>query len=319
VEHRYGLTIPLPPPLHAQRELIASLPDRGFTDVWSHEVDNADGFTPLVLASQWAPGLRLGAAIIPAFTRTPPLIAQQAAALADAAPGRFVLGLGSSSSVIIEDWNGLRFEKPYQRVRDVTRFLRRAFAGEKISEDYETFSVAGFRLGRVPEQPPPIYLAALREGMLRLAGREGDGVILNFLSPDDVKQVLPLVGGGDRHEVVARVFVVPITDGEAARQIARFVLAAYLNVPVYAAFHEWLGRGDRLRPMWEAWKRGERKEALAAIPDGVIDELVVHGPPGAIRERIEQYHAAGVHTTTVAVPQIPGLDPEEAVDWLAPV
>lgn len=311
---RYGLTIPLPAPLHEHRELISSLPDLGYHDVWSHEVDGADGFTPLVLASQWAPELRLGVAIIPVFTRTAPLIAQQAASLADAAPGRFILGLGTSSDIIVERWNGLTFEKPYQRARDTIEFLREAFAGGKVDRKYETFSVNGFKLRRRPDPPPGIYLAALRPGMLALAGRAADGAILNFLSPGDVPTVRKHVddAGTDR-EIVARVFVVPIDDPGTARMAARFLMAAYLNVPVYRAFHEWLGRGEELTPMWDAWAAGDREGALAAIPDRIVDELVIHGPIEECREKLGRYHEAGVDTVAVAIPPIPGLDPAPAI------
>src|SRR3954468_7511477 len=173
---RYGMTIPFDGvPLGDQRDLIVALEDLGYTDVWSAESDGADGFTPLVLASQWAPSLRLGTAIIPAFTRGPACLAQSVASLADAAPGRFVLGIGTSSNVIVERWNGIPFEEPYKRTRDMVRFLRLALAGEKVDEQFDTFTVRGFRLTRLPEQIPPILVAALRPGMLRLAGREGDG------------------------------------------------------------------------------------------------------------------------------------------------
>ena len=106
----YGLTIPLGGlALHRQRELIASLPGLGYTDVWSAEAGGADAFTPLALASVWAPELRLGTAIVPAFTRGAATIAQSAAALADAAPGRVAIGIGSSSDVIVARWNGIPF------------------------------------------------------------------------------------------------------------------------------------------------------------------------------------------------------------------
>ena len=68
---------------------------------------------------------------------------------------------------------------------------------------------------------------------------------------------------------------------------AKFAIAAYLNVPVYAEFHGWLGRGDVLQGMWDAWAAGDRKAALAAIPDEVVDELVVHGSPATCRARIQ--------------------------------
>src|SRR5277367_1741115 len=106
-----------------------------------------DGFTPLALASVWAPRLRLGTAIIPVYTRGPATLAMCAATMAAAAPGRFVLGIGSSSNVIVEQWNGVPFDAPYQRVRDTVRFVRAAIGGDKVTEDYQTFAVKGFRMG----------------------------------------------------------------------------------------------------------------------------------------------------------------------------
>ena len=124
---RYGMTIPFDRvPLHAQREWIEELETLGYTDVWSSEANGADGFTPLALASVWAPSLRLGNAIIPAYTRGPACFAQSVASMADAAPGRFVLGIGTSSNVIVEKWNGLEFDEPYKRARDTLRFLHAA-------------------------------------------------------------------------------------------------------------------------------------------------------------------------------------------------
>jgi probable F420-dependent oxidoreductase len=314
------VTIPLGGPLHAQRDQIRELVDLGYTDVWSSEADGADGFTPLVLASQWAPELRLGVAIIPAYTRGPALLTQTVASMADAAPGRFVMGLGSSSNVIVERWNGMDFDEPFKRTRDTLRFLRQALTGEKMTVEYDTFSVRGFRCGVVPEQQPPIMVAALRAGMLRLAGREGDGAIVNWLSADDVATVAPYVHeGGEGKEIVARLFVIPTDDAETARGIARFAIAAYLNVPVYAAFHDWLGRGERLQPMWDAWQAGDRKAALAAIPDDVVDELIIHGSPEACREHVDRYHANGVTTSALALLGPPGADNMQALRELAPV
>ena len=300
---RYGMTVPFAGlPLGEQRDWFRELVDLGYTDVWSSEADGADAFTPLTLASVWAPELRLGTAIVPAYTRGPGCLAQTVGSVAQAAPGRFVLGVGSSSNVIVERWNDIPFEEPYKRTRDVVRFLRDALSGEKVRKEYETFSVSGFKLGVRPTEPVPILVAALREGMLRLAGREGDGAIVNWLSADDVATVAPIVKAfGEDKEVVARIF------------------AAYLNVPVYAAFHEWLGRSEALTPMWDAWKAGDRAAALEAIPDEVVDQLIVHGSPEACREHLERYRANGVDTTAVALMPVPGaLSQQEAYRALAP-
>ena len=325
---RYGMTIPFDNvPLHEQRDWIVELADLGYTDVWSSEANGADAFTPLALASAWAPSLRLGTAIVPAFTRGPGCLAQSVGSLAQAAPGRVALGVGTSSDVIVGGWNGIPFERPYQRTRDMVRFLRRALTGEKVTATYETFAVRGFKLGVVPPEPVPILVAALREGMLRLAGREGDGAIVNWLSADDVSTVVPIARGaaagkaeepgGVTPEIVARIFVAPSDDADMVRGMGRFAIAAYLNVPVYAAFHDWLGRGDQLGDMWRLWREGDRKGALTAVPDKVVDELIVWGKPEQCREHIQRYLDNGV--TTPALALLPfGYDQRQAIRDLAP-
>ena len=151
----------------------------------------------------------------------------------------------------------------------MVQFLRAALSGEKVTMETPSFKVRSFKLGVRPEQPVPILIAALREGMLKLAGRDGDGAIINWLGADDVKTVAPIVqaaGDGSAKEVVARIFVAPSDDADTVRGMGRFAIAAYLNVPVYAAFHEWLGRGEILADMWRLWKEGDRKAALGRHP-----------------------------------------------------
>ncbi len=333
---RYGITIPLDDiPLPEQRDVIAELPALGYTDVWTGEAAAADAFTPLALASAWAPELRLGTAIVPAYTRGPALLAQSAATLAAAAPDRVAIGIGTSTETIVEHWNAIDFTEPYHRVRDTVQFLRTALTGAKVTKEYRTFTVNGFRLQLVPEVQPKLLVAALRPGMLKLAGAEADGAIVNWLSADDVRTVAPYVHGGgadtsaadsatdtggagraDR-EIVARIFVAPSQDRDQVRAIARRAIAGYLTVPVYRAFHEWLGRTDALAGLWQAWEAGDRAAALAAIGDEVIDALVVHGSPDEIRAHVARYVDAGVTTPVLALLPV-GRDVREVVRELAP-
>ena len=310
--------------LHDQRDWFAELANLGYTDVWSSEAMGHDAFTPLAVASAWAPTLRLGTAIVPAYTRGPALLAQSVASMADAAPGRFAFGIGTSSNVIVERWNGIEFTDPYRQVSDVVRFLRQAMSGEKVSGTFGQSTVSGFRLGVQPEVQPPILIAALREGMLRLAGRDGDGAIINWLSAEDVSVVAPIVQdesnrtGGGAKEVVARIFVAPTADRDLVMKMGRYAIAAYLTVPVYAAFHDWLGRGGQLAEMSRLWREGTRPAALAAIPDSLVDELIVWGSPEACREHISRYVDNGVTTPVIAVLPF-GLDQRQAIRDLAPV
>src|ERR1700679_3607879 len=212
---RYGITIPFEGvTLLEHRDWFHRLADLGYSDVWSSEVDGADGFTPLTVAALSEPRLNLGVAVTPAFTRGPGLLAMSIASMAEVAGGRFTMGLGASSQPVVERWNGIAYEKPYQRTRDVLRFVKRALDGEKIDEVFETFEVHGFKLSRPVIERPPILLGALRPGMLRLAGEEADGAILNWLAASDVAQGQK--EGGEGKPIAARLLVIPPPDPDAA-------------------------------------------------------------------------------------------------------
>jgi len=187
--------------------------------------------------------------------------------------------------------------------------------GEKIDEVFVTFEIHGFKLSRPVIERPSILLGALRPGMLRLAGEEADGAILNWLAASDVAQCRAEVG--KNKIIAARLFVIPIEDADSARFIARRMISSYLTVNAYAEFHRWLGRGDALSPMWEAWSAGERKLANEVIPDSVVDELVIHGSFAECREHVQRYIEAGVEIPSIAIVPF-GVDLKEAVEGLAP-
>jgi len=316
-----GVSVPLGGPLGAQRERIRELASWGYTDLWSAESSGVDGFTPLALAAAWEPDVRLGTAIIPIYTRGPATLAQSAAALAQAAPGRFALGIGTSSDVIVERWNGVPFVEPYRRARDTLRFLRAALTGEKVTAAYDTFEIKGFRLavGEPPDPPVSLLLAALRPQMLRLAAREADGAIINWLSATDTVRVAGVVRDvAPDAEIVARLFVCPNPDRAAVLPEAKRMLAGYLSVAVYRAFHVWLGREAMLTPFWERWDSRDRAGALKQIPDELVEEIIINGTPSECRAHIARYVANGVTTPVLAVLPFGGLDAHEGYRQLSP-
>jgi probable F420-dependent oxidoreductase len=312
---RWGITVPftgLTLPDHA--ELVRALPSWGYTDLWSAEVAGIDAFTPLALASTWTDRLRLGTAIASVYTRGPALLAMSAAALAEAAPGRFVLGLGAASPAVVESWNGMAFEHPYQHTRDVLQVVRAALAGERVDYAGPTLRVDGFRLERPPIHAPPILLAALRPQMLRLAGSAADGAILNWLAAADVECCVREIAN-PAAEVVARIFVCPTEDADHARALGRRLIAAYLTVPAYAAFHQWLGRD--LGELHKAWAAGDRRAAVASIDDEVVDALIVHGAPAQCRARVAEYVDHGVTTPVLALLPTPESGPDTLASLLS--
>jgi alkanesulfonate monooxygenase SsuD/methylene tetrahydromethanopterin reductase-like flavin-dependent oxidoreductase (luciferase family) len=161
-----------------------------------------------------------------------------------------------------------------------------------------------------------VLLAALRPRMLHLAGSEADGAVLNWLASYDVPRCVEAIGNPDA-DVVARVFICPTGDAAYARNVGRWLIASYLTVPAYAAFHRWLGRGETLREMNEKWAAGDRAGAAAAVPDEVVDALVLHGTPESCRAQAQAYADAGVRTPVLAVLPVPELaEPAAMLDVL---
>ncbi|MYZ35644.1 MULTISPECIES: LLM class F420-dependent oxidoreductase [unclassified Streptomyces] len=323
---RYGVTIPLNTvPLSAHRRIVEELPDLGYTDAWTGEAGAYDGFTPITLAAAWSRSLRVGTGVVPVQTRGPALLAMTVATLAEAAPGRVVVGVGSSGPPFVTRINGIPFEHPYRRVRDTVRFLKAALAGEYVMGDFDSFSIEGFRLTSVPRPAPPVMVGALRPQMLRLAGSEADGLVTNFLAADDVPRVVEAMGPeGKAKEVVARIFVCPTRDRDYARAQGRAMLGSILNARTYSAFHDWLGRSDVLAASHRAWAAGDFRGAGAAVPDRLVDELLVHGSPEECRAHVARYVEAGVVTPLLAVIPAPefGAGPDgmlSALRALAPV
>jgi probable F420-dependent oxidoreductase len=305
---RWALTVPFSGiPLANHGDLFRRIEAAGYDDVWTSETTGHDGFTPLALAAVHTERLRLATGVVNPFTRGPAVLAQHCAALADASGGRFVLGLGSSSNVIVEHWNGVPFEKPLTRMREAIEALRPILAGDR--------GPGGFKLAAPPAAPVPIVVAALRGRMLGLAAELGDGAFTNFLPLSGTRQVAEAFGAPDK-ELVCRFFCFPASEEEAL-PAARRMLVAYATVPVYAAFFRWLGWGERIDPMVEAWEARDRARALELVPDDLVREVFLFGAPAEQRERLDAFAADGI-TTFVLTPQCEPSEVLRFVEGLAP-
>ena len=307
---RHSLSLELPGlALPRHEPVLRAAEAAGYTDAWSGETGGHDGFSPLLMAAAWTESMRLGTGVVNAFTRGPAVLAQHAAALQEASGGRFALGIGSSSSVIVERWNGIPFERPRTRVRETVAFLRAALAGERATPPAAARSEdggGGFKLEQPPPAPVPIVVAALRERMLRTAGELADGAFLNFLPLPAVERVVGEVRSGEREggkepgscEVLCRFFCIQ-GDPEQALPMASWMFAAYATVPVYEAFFRWLGYGEQIDPMVHAWRARDRAKAVELVPRELVEEIFVLGDAPAQRERLEGFRRRGIDTPVV--------------------
>ena len=264
--------------------LAAAIETAGYDGIWVGEVNSIDAVTAATLVATATDRADIGV-VLNTFTRAPTTLAMTAASLGYVAGGRLHVVLGVASPLLVERWAGIPYRDLYRRLRDVLRFLRAALAGERVVDDFETFTSEGFALPAPPPEVPSLLIAACGPRALDLAANEADGVVLNWVTPDDLDRVDPLPA--DRSRVSFVVPVCPTADRATMEQTMRPVVADYLHAPAYAQQQRRLGRGDALAPMWAAWEAGDRSGSRAALPASVLDELVVWGSPEACRERLD--------------------------------
>ena len=303
-DSRWGLTLALPMlPLSQHEDLVRRAEAAGYTDIWTGETNGPDGFTPLALCCEWTERMRLGTGVVGVFQRGPALLAQQAAALADASGGRFALGIGASSDRIVRGWNGIPFERPLTKVSETVDFLREVLAGQRAS-------AGGFKLEQAPAEPIPIILAALRGKMLELAVEKGDGAMSNFLPLSGVPKVTEAIADGpEGFELLCRFFCLE-GPREQVEPLARFMFASYATVPVYERFFRWLGHSEQIDEMVAAWNRKDRDAAYAAAPWELIEDVFILGTPDEMRGRLQQFVDAGITLPVIT----PVTTPDRAAD-----
>lgn len=290
---RLGITVPLPGfTVRGACDLARRAESLGYTDAWSAEVSGSDAFSVASAVGVSTSSLRIGCAIAPVFTRPPALIAMSALAASQAADGRFCLGLGASTPTIVENWMGVAFDRPVQRMRETIEVVKLALEGQKVDFDGRTARVKGFRLEGAPAEVP-IFIAALGPKMMQLANEHADGIALYAVSEEGVriaKQAAPEL------EVAARLICIPDQPSDEVREFARFLLAPYVAADGYNSWIARQGFGEEAASVKTAWDARDRKGAVAAMSDRLVDALVIAGPAPACKERLDGFTDAGLDT-----------------------
>lgn len=317
---RLGLTLPtIPLDAPACVELARNARSLGYDEIWMAEVGGHDSYALAAAAAQASPGMRIGTAIVPAQTRAPMVHAMAAAVLDQLTDGNFVLGIGISSENIIAGWAGLPFDRPLRRMREHVEVLRRILDGEKVTYEGETLSVNKFRLQTKLTGRIPIYMGALNPGMLRLAGKLADGVIINMVPEDALGRVLGEVYAGAEAagrdpaslEVIARLHVAVTDDAERDRGLVKMGFGAYAATSVYNRFFRWIGFEDEAAAIAEAYGRGDREGVAAAMTPDLCDAMAIVADPDGLRARIRAYVEQGVDVA-VLNPIVPSADAQMA-------
>jgi probable F420-dependent oxidoreductase len=305
---RLAASLPIPPDLPTSQRVARRAEELGYESIWIADTGaGPDAFVVAAATAAVTERMRIGTAVVPAYTRSPSVMAAAAGSVGQLAPGRFVLGLGASSETIVDRWGGVPFVRPVTRMRETTTVVRAMLDGERVTFEGRTLRTAGFRLVSPPPEPVPIYLAALMPAMLELVGEIADGVVLNMMPVEALPRMLEHVRAGaaragrdpEGFEVVARFQTFVTDDVARARSVMRLMMGPYFATSVYNRFVAWCGFPDEAAAILDAWQAKDRARNLASVTDEMIDRIAIVGPADVCRARIEEFRAAGVTTPMI--------------------
>src|SRR5919202_1398784 len=312
------------PPGTNPLELIALAQEArrlGYDSAWGAEAWGTDVVTVLTWLAANTARIKVGSAIMQIPGRTPANTAMTAATLDLLSGGRFLLGLGTSGPQVVEGWHGEPWGKPLTKTREYVEIVRAALRREPVEfhgDQYEVpFSGDGATglgkplklLVRPLRDRIPIYLAALSPKNVRLAFEIADGWLPIYFSPDRARAAFGYEPRED-FDIAPSAQVIVSDDIDAARDVVRPILALYVGgmgargANFYNALVRRYGYESEAERIQELYLDGKQREAIAAVPDGLIDEIALVGPAERIRDRLAAWRDAGVTTLIVGTPDI---------------
>lgn len=307
---RIGLMLWPVPGLEAGFERGLWAEQNGYDDLWLPDAEGLqDPITFAAALGTVTKRVRLCTGIVPVFNRPPPVLATSVIAAEQRAPGRFVLGLGASTSNMIERWYGLHYERPLTRVRETIELLRQILAGRKTAYAGTLVRSHGFQLKECPSVPVPIHLGAIGPKMLELAGELADGVILNdFTPPDRYDWAFTHIDTGAKRagrrlediELVRRRAFYVTNDPAAALDKMREHIAFYGSAPAYQEVMIRLGYGAAVDAIRAAYAVRDRAQVHRAIDDAMVRRIFTAGTAAQCRDSARADFAAGIETLVVS-------------------
>lgn len=324
-QQRMAVTLPAGPRVKDTIDRAKWAEESGIPDAWFGDSGAPDSLTTAAILAAHTKSIRIGVAVTPVYTRTPAVLAATANTIGQVLPGRFVMGLGSSSQTMMDGWHGTPLDKPVTRVKETTIMVKSMIAGEKSNFDLKTLRSRGYRQAPM-EQPVPVYVAALRSKMIETAAEIGDGVIFNLWPKGALPKMMEHVKiGAERAgkkfedvEVVNRAMVLVTDDKEGARDLFRAAFAPYYATPVYNNFLAWAGYQDVANVITEGWAAKDRAKTTGAITDELVDEIAIIGSAEECQDRIRECAAGGIHTHIIAPMAATAEDVQRTFDAFTP-
>ena len=264
--------------------------------MWIPETWGMESFSILGLAAKENTFSKIGSSIINIYSRSPSLIAMGAATLDTISNERLILGLGTSSVPLVEDFHGQKFASPVQRMKEYVEIIRFALTGEKINYDGEIFSLRDFSLlVKPPRKEIPIYLAAINQKMLELTWNIADGVIFYLRPKVEMKQTIEKMQAQRKIDTSLQIITCIDNDCEKARIRAKKTLSFYIAVgKIYREFLELNGYSDTVHEIYNEYNKTGLKKLDELVPDKILDDLCIAGTSDDGIKKLQKFRDVGI-------------------------
>ena len=264
--------------------------------IWIPETWGMENFSMLGAVSSETKTQKIGSSIINIYSRSPSTISMGAATTDILSNGRLILGLGTSSVPIIEDFHGEKFETPVQRMREYVEIIRLSLSKKQINYSGKIFNLKNFTLLIEPKrQSIPIYLAAINQKMVNLTWELGDGVIFYLRPLDEMKKTISKMQLERKIDVACQIITCISNNSEEAIQRAKKTLAFYISVgKVYREFLAKNGFENETENIFEEFKKSGFKSNHELIPNSMLNSLCISGSPEEAKVQLEKFRNAGI-------------------------
>lgn len=285
--------------------------------LWVPETWGREAFSTLGAISQVAQGPKLGTAILNIYSRTPSTIAMGGITLDFLSGNRTLLGLGVSTSAIIEDWHGLTFDKPLARMREMVTLLRLIWAGKSVSFEGDFFKVSNFKLLHPPRRSSiPIFLAAVNPLMIALSLSVAEGLLLYLRPFDELRSTVQRI----RRDIIrpfelASAFICSISDAfpDKARMRAAKTLAFYISVGAYyRKLISSCGFADETEAIVEEYNKRGLDAASKIVSDKLLDEIAICGDSEQGRRSLQRFISSGITLSILQINPVEGEDTQKS-------
>jgi len=264
--------------------------------IWIPETWGMENFSMLGLASKENKFSKIGSSIINTYSRSPSLIAMGAATVDTISNKRLVLGLGTSSQPLVEDFHGGKFEKPLKRMKEYVEIIRLILSGKTVNYSGEIFSLKNFSLLiKPPRDSIPIYLAAVNQKMVELTWKIADGVIFYLRPKSEIKSTLTKMQNQKKIDTSLQIITCVNEDSEKAITRAKKTLAFYVSVgKIYREFLALNGFENETKNIFEEYEKNRLQSNHELVSESMVNELCIAGTPDECKIQLKQFRETGI-------------------------